>query len=555
MPFRTFRNAFRNLIQLENLRGAQRNARFTYRTSKAGVSVSSHGVFARCIGKARRSARPPLSSWASWGNTAHQTVSKLFALRVNSGFSALYGSAIQYIQSFRRLSALPMFGAFAYYQGCASESDRAPYKPPITELFEAVKQNLFSTEKVASTFPADFKPSRNLDDYELTERLGNPSSSAAIYSAVHKGQQLAMKIMFNFEFASNSYALQKGFHKECKVVTQDNRGIQEDLESLPAHPNIIQILDAFDQETPCPADALNSYPHALPPRLSRDGFGRNKTLCLVMPKYDCTLKEYVNTRHSSKERLGEHEAMLLLAQLLEGVAHLVDNNEAHRDLKSDNVLLRLSNCDVGIGNCPQLVIADFGCCLADARLGMKLPFESLYVDRGGNSALMAPEIASMKPGRGKFLDYTKSDVWACGALAYEIFGCVNPFTTGFLDSRFYEDSQLPELPSVQPFVTKLVHLLLRKDPSQRPMATEAVTMVMLMLYAPNSWLLSGNFDLIKEADVDAWLLTLCLTTCGEERRFSNQDLPLPADLTLRKCFLRRSSCPLVLSALAYLHDR
>lgn len=42
--------------------------------------------------------------------------------------------------------------------------------------------------------------------------------------------------------------------------------------------------------------------------------------------------------------------------------------------------------------CPGLVITDFGCCLADERLGLKLPFPSWYVDRGGNTCLMAPEV-------------------------------------------------------------------------------------------------------------------------------------------------------------------
>lgn len=39
-----------------------------------------------------------------------------------------------------------------------------------------------------------------------------------------------------------------------------------------------------------------------------------------------------------------------------------------------------------------MVITDFGCCLADERLGLKLPFPSWYVDRGGNTCLMAPEV-------------------------------------------------------------------------------------------------------------------------------------------------------------------
>lgn len=42
--------------------------------------------------------------------------------------------------------------------------------------------------------------------------------------------------------------------------------------------------------------------------------------------------------------------------------------------------------------CPWLVITDFGCCLADENIGLRLPLTSSYVDRGGNGCLMAPEV-------------------------------------------------------------------------------------------------------------------------------------------------------------------
>lgn len=48
--------------------------------------------------------------------------------------------------------------------------------------------------------------------------------------------------------------------------------------------------------------------------------------------------------------------------------------------------------------CPWLVITDFGCCLADERIGLRLPFTSCYVDRGGNGCLMAPEVSPAERG-------------------------------------------------------------------------------------------------------------------------------------------------------------
>lgn len=152
--------------------------------------------------------------------------------------------------------------------------------------------------------------------------------------------------------------------------------------SLPTHPNIIKILYAMVEDTPWLGDALQSYPSALPKKIHPDGLGRNKTMCLVMPKYDYTLHKYLVDQKPTNQ-----DKMLILAQLLEGVAHLVENYEAHRDLKADNILLMVDkNC------CPRLVITDFGCCLGDRNLKLKLPFESDHIDRGGNSALMAPEV-------------------------------------------------------------------------------------------------------------------------------------------------------------------
>ena len=81
-------------------------------------------------------------------------------------------------------------------------------------------------------------------------------------------------------------------------------------------------------------------------------------------------------------------SILLLTQLLEAVAHLNIHGIAHRDLKSDNILLDLSEGE----QCPTLVITDFGCCLCDKKNWLVVPYYSSETDKGGNRALMAPEV-------------------------------------------------------------------------------------------------------------------------------------------------------------------
>eukprot|EP00112_Aurelia_sp_Birch-Aquarium-sp1_P023803 Seg724.9 transcript_id=Seg724.9/GoldUCD/mRNA.D3Y31 product="Serine/threonine-protein kinase PINK1 mitochondrial" protein_id=Seg724.9/GoldUCD/D3Y31 len=384
-----------------------------------------------------------------------------------------------------------------------------------------------------------------LAEYSLKQRLGEASSSAAVYAAEYDGQEFAIKIMFNYGIASNANALMKGFSKECRVLAADTSEPSKDAivqDKLPEHPNVIKVLDVLVEDTPCPYDATKSYPIALPKRMN--GAGRNKTLCLVMPKYSTTLRRYVDEGFRS-----EREKSLLFAQLLEGVAHLVDNDEAHRDLKSDNLLI-----DAAVEGSPKLVITDFGCCLGDKRLRLKLPFESDHVDRGGNSALMAPEIAAAKPYQGNALDYTKADLWACGTLAFEIFGQQNPFTHGTADSRFYTEEEIPCLQSSNPLLARLIQLLLKRDPEERPSASEAAIMACLILHAPERWFKHVARSLPSEKDVNIWLLAMWLWLLREERQFLNKGAPFTAELSLWRCFLRRASYETISSALAYFKD-
>merc|ERR1712004_487818 len=95
----------------------------------------------------------------------------------------------------------------------------------------------------------------------------------------------------------------------------------------------------------------------------------------------------------------------------------------------------------------------------DPRLGFKCPYPSEDMDKGGNAALMAPEVANAEPGLFSFIDFSKADLWATGTLAYEIFGLQNPFyhtkKNRGLDSRSYEMSyfQPLKIPLLRPLNT------------------------------------------------------------------------------------------------------
>jgi len=141
-----------------------------------------------------------------------------------------------------------------------------------------------------------------------------------------------------------------------------------------------------------------------------------------------------------------------------------------RDLKTDNVLVDLSEGE----ETPRIVLTDFGCCLADRSNVLKLAFRSYDTERGGNAALMAPEVSTAVPGSWKWISFEKSDVWSVGAMAYEIFGDVNPFYKNQsateekpLDSRNYTEADLKSISGDASVTIKnLVKALLKRNANE-----------------------------------------------------------------------------------------
>ncbi len=162
---------------------------------------------------------------------------------------------------------------------------------------------------------------------------------------------------------------------------------------------------------------------------------------------------------------------------------------SHRDLKSDNILVdTLSD-----NHLPLIVISDFGCCLADKKNGLRLPYPSYEIDKGGNVNLMAPEIITKIPSLFSVLNYTKADLWACGAIAYEIFGRENPFYGSSLRNVDYSEDELPPLDDDVPFIVrKLIENILQRNPAKRLNCDVAANVLELYLWAPSSWIKYGR---------------------------------------------------------------
>ncbi|KAF7994698.1 hypothetical protein HCN44_004170 [Aphidius gifuensis] len=326
----------------------------------------------------------------------------------------------------------------------------------------------------------------------------------------------ALKMMFNYDAESNALTILKAMYREtvparnyhqADEIADWEKRMANNKRVLPPHSNIVDMYFVFADRVPMLPGSTKIYPDALPSRLNPEGSGRNMSLFLLMKRYDLTLKEYLNN-HTINIR----ESILLFAQLLEGIAHMNTNGIAHRDLKTDNILLDTTD---DTDNCPSLSITDFGCCLADKNHGLYLPYNSHDVDKGGNAALMAPEVFNAEPGPFTKINYTKADLWTAGTIAYELFGMKNPFYGNFKDKPLlhnhnYCDADLPDLPDGVPsIISALVKNILSKSLYKRLSVELASTIMHLHLWAPSSWFNKQN-KLPSSDEILQWLL--CLTT-------------------------------------------
>lgn len=379
----------------------------------------------------------------------------------------------------------------------------------------------FDSESMAS------RRSRLLSD-AVDEYLYVQSNESDLVATLHEYNMdatmedypLALKMMFNYDIQSNAMAILKAMYKETVPAKRRSSAEAESWEKsliertafLPPHPNVVEMYGVFCDQVPDLHMSSSLYPMALPQRLNPHGYGRNMSLFLLMKRYNCSLHDYL----SQTSTLDLRTRILLFAQLLEAAAHLNRYGVAHRDLKSDNILI-----EVRPNMPPNLVLSDFGCCIADKSYGLQLPYSSGEIDKGGNTALMAPEIINKQPGTFSVLNYTKSDLWACGAIAYEIFGSQNPFYGGkndptALKNVSYKDNQLPPMQENVPHVVqKLVENMLHRNPNERLSPDVAANVMQLFLWSPSSWMKTGFNPSSNE--ILQWLLSLTTKILCEGR--------------------------------------
>ncbi len=209
--------------------------------------------------------------------------------------------------------------------------------------------------------------------------------------------------------------------------------------------------------------------------------------------------------------LKKHVAMLdpfaagrVMHHLAKGLAASHHVNVVHRDLKPTNIMV------VGGRDFTGFKITDFGIAkmaqeeIEDAVAGDE---EGLTNSQTALGALpyMAPETIDDMKNAGK-----PADVWAIGALTFEVLTGKRPFGAGYKAVPLIQAAKVPPLPGplisntqFAPFAIAIFDLIkacMQKDPATRPTADQLVTACEGLYYST----VPREFGTIKKFDNNSW---------------------------------------------------
>jgi len=210
------------------------------------------------------------------------------------------------------------------------------------------------------------------------------------------------------------------------------------------------------------------HPHILPLFDSgeADGF-----LYYVMPFVD---GESLRQRLKRDGRIPVHEAVRILREVVDALAHAHQHGIVHRDIKPDNVMLSGRHA----------VVTDFGVAKAVSAAGTdKLTTVGVAL---GTPTYMAPEQAMGETN----LDQ-RADIYSVGALAYELLTGSPPFdkptAQALLSAHVLERPTPPSerSPGISPPLSDLVMRCLEKEKDARYQTAEEMLPALEVLGTPS----------------------------------------------------------------------
>ncbi len=212
-----------------------------------------------------------------------------------------------------------------------------------------------------------------------------------------------------------------------------------------------------------------THPHILPLYDSgeADGF-----LYYVMPYID---GESLRDKLTREGELPVGEAVRILRDVVDALAKAHSQGVVHRDIKPDNVLLADRHA----------MVADFGVAKAVSEATGRQQLTTAGVALG-TPAYMSPEQGMADP----HIDH-RSDIYAVGAVAYELLTGQPPFTAatpqGVLAAHVTEAAEpvTGRRPSVSPALGELVMKCLEKKPADRWQSAEELLVPLEALATPS----------------------------------------------------------------------
>lgn len=265
---------------------------------------------------------------------------------------------------------------------------------------------------------------KRIGQYELRQLLGQ-GGMGEVYRAIDVvlNRSVALKLMHS-QFARQQQFRQR-FTQEAQAIAALD------------HPNIIKVF-AFH------AAADEMY-------LVMEFIGTG------------SLRAYLRQQQADNKRLEVLEALRLTRQVASALHYAHSQHMIHRDVKPDNVLLKLSTLPGTGEESFVALLTDFGL--------VKLAENAQYQTQGnvpmGTLAYMSPEQI-----RGSDVD-ARTDIYALGIMLYELIAGQPPFKPQNLyEAAHMHINEPPPLlttfrPEVSPGLASVIMRAIAKDPQQR----------------------------------------------------------------------------------------
>jgi dienelactone hydrolase len=209
-------------------------------------------------------------------------------------------------------------------------------------------------------------------------------------------------------------------------------------------------------------------PHILPLLESGEADG---LLYYVMPFVE---GDSLRGRLVKQGTLPPSEAMRLLRDVVDGLAHAHRQKVVHRDIKPDNIMIADRHA----------VVMDFGVAKAMSDAKGTTGLTSIGISLG-TPAYMAPEQASADPD----IDH-RADIYSVGVVAYEMLAGKPPFagTPQAVLMAQIANAPTPLLqaePDVPPAIAQIVMKCLEKDPAKRYQTADEMLQAIESLVTPS----------------------------------------------------------------------